>query len=65
MEKLKEIWHTTVDELTNKVSWPTWEELRSSMVIVIIASLIFALTIYVIDLGFGFITNTIYDLLKG
>lgn len=54
-----------MDELTNKVSWPTWEELRSSMVIVLIASLIFALTIYVIDLGFGFITNTIYDLLKG
>jgi preprotein translocase subunit SecE len=65
MEKIKEIWHTTVDELINKVTWPTWEELRSSMVIVLIASLIFALTIYVIDLGFGFITNTIYDLLKG
>lgn len=65
MEKLKEIWQTTVDELTNKVSWPTWEELRSSLVIVLIASLIFALTIYVIDLGFGFVTNTLYDLLKG
>ena len=65
MEKIIGIWHTTVDELTNKVTCPTWEELRSSMVIGLIASLIFALTIYVIDLGFGFITNTIYDLLKG
>jgi preprotein translocase subunit SecE len=65
MEKLREIWRTTLDELMNKVSWPTFEELRSSTFIVLVASLIFAITIYIIDLSFGFVTNTLYDLLKG
>ena len=29
------------DELVNKVSWPTWSELRESTWIVIVASLLF------------------------
>ena len=35
------------DELRNKVSWPTWEQLQNSAVVVAIASLIIALIVLV------------------
>jgi preprotein translocase subunit SecE len=62
MEKLKNIWSTTVDELLNKVTWPTWDELVQGTVVVLVASIIFALVIYVIDLGFDNITRLLYNL---
>jgi len=48
------------DELLNKVSWPTWEELQSSSVIVLIASVIFALIIFVMDTTFSRLMKEIY-----
>lgn len=50
MEKLKEYFKLSTDELVNKVSWPTWEDLQESTIIVMIASLLIALVIYVIDI---------------
>ena len=32
-----------------KVSWPTWEELQSSTIIVMVASIIFAGIVFIID----------------
>ncbi|TXB65221.1 preprotein translocase subunit SecE [Vicingus serpentipes] len=52
----------SVDELLNKVSWPTWSELQNSAVIVMIASVIFALIIYVMDTSFSNLMKLIYDL---
>ncbi|WP_207536246.1 preprotein translocase subunit SecE [Desertivirga arenae] len=37
------------DEMTTKVSWPTWSELQSSAVIVLVASLIIALVVLAMD----------------
>jgi len=37
------------DEMTQKVSWPTWSELQNSAVIVLIASLIIALLVLAMD----------------
>ena len=48
------------DELTHKVSWPTWKELQSSGVVVLIASIIFALIIFVMDFSFSKIMEFIY-----
>lgn len=39
-------------ELKNKVSWPKYSELQSSSVLVLIASLIFAIIIGLFDLTF-------------
>jgi preprotein translocase subunit SecE len=39
-------------ELVHKVSWPKYSELQNSSVLVLVASLIFALLIGVIDLAF-------------
>jgi len=52
------------DELVNKVSWPTWSELRESTWIVIVASLLFSLVIWGLDSALGFSTTQFYKLLK-
>ena len=39
-------------ELVQKVSWPSWTELRGSAVVVLVASLIIALLIFGIDVTF-------------
>jgi len=50
------------DELLNKVSWPTWKELQSSAIVVSIASLIFALIVYLMDTTFSSILKQFYKL---
>lgn len=53
MEKLKAYILESVDEIRNKVSWPKFSELQSSAILVLVASVIFALIIWVFDLGFN------------
>jgi preprotein translocase subunit SecE len=48
-------------ELAHKVSWPTQQELASSTVVVMIASLIMACVISVIDLSFETIVKIFYS----
>ena len=48
------------NELVHKVSWPTRAELTSSAVVVLSASLIFAIVLFVIDSGFEWIMEKIY-----
>ncbi len=36
-------------ELTKKVTWPTWDKLQNSAIVVMVASVIFALVIFAID----------------
>jgi preprotein translocase subunit SecE len=49
-------------ELLQKVSWPTWNELQNSAIIVMIASLIVALIILVMDISFKNIVGAIYKI---
>ncbi len=64
MEKLRNMWNLTVDELLNKVTWPTWDQLRESAIIVLIASVIFASILWVIDALLGTGLNFFYNLFK-
>lgn len=50
------------DELLHKVSWPTWNELQSSAIVVSIASLIIALVVYLMDISFQAILENFYRL---
>lgn len=50
------------NELIHKVSWPTWNELQNSAIVVSIASLIIALTVFVMDKSFEVILTNFYDL---
>jgi len=50
------------NELIHKVSWPTWNELQNSAIVVSIASLIIALTVFLMDKTFGLILENFYGL---
>ena len=50
-------------ELVHKVTWPTWNELQNSTVLVMVASLIIALIVAAMDAGFSRIMEFIYSLL--
>ena len=49
-------------ELVQKVSWPTQKELASSAVLVLIASLILALIVWLMDFCFEKLMTLIYGL---
>jgi len=50
------------NELTEKVSWPSWSELQSSAIVVMIASAIIATAISLMDLGFKSLMDTVYSM---
>jgi preprotein translocase subunit SecE len=50
-------------ELIEKVSWPTWEELQSSVLIVMVATLLIGLVIFTMDMGFTGIMNLFYKMI--
>ena len=39
--------------MVHNVTWPTWKELQSNTIIVVVASVIISLFIFVMDFGFG------------
>ena len=50
-------------ELVEKVSWPSFSSLQSSTLVVMIASLIFALVVLVMDMSFEGVMGAIYKFL--
>lgn len=60
--KLKLYFQESYDELVHKVTWPTWKELQSSALVVMVASLIISLVIFVMDLTFRNMMEFIYGL---
>lgn len=59
--KLKKFIVESVDELRHKVTWPKFSELQSSSVLVLVASLIFAIIIGAIDFVFDNIMGWFYN----
>ena len=60
--KIKTYLSDVYNELVNKVTWPTWSELQNSATIVMVASVIIALCIFVMDFSFRQIMTGIYNL---
>jgi preprotein translocase subunit SecE len=50
------------NELVHKVSWPTWASLQSSAVLVLVASLILALIIFIMDAISKGVLDQVYGL---
>ena len=50
----------TYNELVNKVTWPSFSQLQSSTIIVMVASVIFAIVVSLMDLSFEIIMSSIY-----
>ena len=55
---LKESWI----ELTKKVTWPSWSGLQNSAIVVMVASLVFAVVIWAMDFLFENLMKFIYTL---
>ena len=62
MRKIKEYFKEVYNELVHKVTWPSWSELQNSMVVVMIASLIIAMVIYVMDVSFTKVMELVYSM---
>ena len=50
-------------ELVEKVSWPSFAQLQSSTMVVMVASLIFAIIVLVMDVSFETVMQGIYSFL--
>ena len=62
MSKIKAYIEETTSELLTKVSWPTWSELQGSAVVVMVASIMIALVIFVMDTAFNKLMEAFYQL---
>ena len=62
MDKIKLYFKESYNELVHKVTWPSWSSLQSNTILVIVASIIFALFILVMDAISKFGTNMVYGL---
>ena len=63
MRKIKKYFQESYTELVHKVTWPTWSELQNSTTVVMIASAIIALAIWLMDYAFDNIMTFVYQLL--
>jgi preprotein translocase subunit SecE len=61
-ERIGNYFRETRDELLNKVSWPSWNELTESTWIVLVASVLFALIIWSMDQALGLALTNFYKL---
>jgi preprotein translocase subunit SecE len=62
MSKFRVYIDEVTEELTKKVSWPTWAELQSSAVVVLVASLIASAIIFAMDKSFQLIMTAFYKI---
>ena len=60
MNKLKIYIQEVGEELLRKVTWPTWTELQESAIIVMIATFIFAIIVFLMDFVFNWGMEKIY-----
>lgn len=62
MERLKLYIKESYNELVNKVTWPTWPNLLSSTRVVLVASIILSLIIFIMDVISKGLLDRIYAL---
>lgn len=65
MDSIKTYLQASYDELTTKVTWPTWKDLQANAAIVAVASVIIALIIGVMDVVSKLIFSDIIYKLTG
>jgi preprotein translocase subunit SecE len=61
MKKIINYIKESYNELVHKVSWPTRQELSSSTVVVMTASLILAVVLFAIDFSFESVVKFFYN----
>jgi preprotein translocase subunit SecE len=62
LKNMKKYIIESIHELKDKVTWPTWAQLQSSTILVAISSVIIALIISLMDMGFDTILGEFYSI---
>lgn len=62
MNKVANYFSESWKEMLEKVTWPTWDELQQSTVIVLGATLVITLIVSIMDLGSQYLLKAIYSL---
>lgn len=61
MEAIRQYFRENYNELVNKVTWPPLSELQSTTIVVLVASIVIALVIYLMDIISNLLLqNTVY-----
>ena len=61
MAAVIEFFKESYDEMMHKVTWPTWAQLQSHAVIVLVASVIIALVIFIMDKASSNVMELLYN----
>jgi preprotein translocase subunit SecE len=65
MSKIRTYFEETTNELVHKTSWPTWQELQSSAIVVLVASALIAVMVMGMDYGFNNVMKLAYSFFNG
>ena len=62
MNKISNVFRESYKELMEKVTWPTWNQLQQSTMIVIVATLVITALVSVMDLGINTALKFVYNI---
>jgi preprotein translocase subunit SecE len=61
MNKISTYFRESYRELLEKVSWPTWNELQQSTVIVLVATLLITVIVWIMDVISSSLLHLVYS----
>jgi preprotein translocase subunit SecE len=64
MKKVEAYFKDSYKELLERVTWPTWEQLQQSTMIVLVATLVITALVWVMDLASNGVLKFVYSLFK-
>lgn len=64
MKRVRDYISASYEELVHKVSWPTWEELQDSTMLVLVSSILFSLAVAVTDFGLKEVLGLFYSIFE-
>ncbi|MFN5642278.1 MAG: preprotein translocase subunit SecE [Sphingobacteriales bacterium] len=64
MKKIEAYLKDSYEELMERVTWPTWEQLQQSTMIVLVATLVITALVWVMDFASNSILKSVYSLFK-
>ncbi len=62
MNKITTYFRESYKELLEKVTWPSWTQLQQSTVIVLVATLLTTLIVWIMDLASSSVLHFVYSL---
>ena len=62
MANVLEFFKESYEEMAHKVTWPTWSQLQNSAVVVLVASVIIALVIFLMDKASSNLLEVFYSI---